>query len=108
MLSDLRDADNGLKYLLGDIDAEGELYYYEPNERYRLPATNGRTDDYLEFSCGMLIEVWSTDGDYIQGGEWGCDRVEYSDSYGGYYLCYAKKLLAPGMKARHRHNCFWD
>jgi hypothetical protein len=91
LLSDVHDASSRLKYWLGNIDADGELYHYQSRERWRLPTTDGRSDNYVEFTCGMLIEVWDTTErcHNLSNGEWNCDRVECSDSYGGYYRYYA-------------------
>lgn len=102
---DLQGVSDRLNYILGDIDGAGELYYYAPTNRFRVASS--REDNYLEFTCGMSIEVWSTERlYYLDDGEWKPDRVEYSHKEGqeGYCLYNTGKLLEPGMRVRHRRT----
>lgn len=99
----LQDAHGWAKYLLGDIDAAGKLVLHE-NGRFRLPATNGRDDDYWEFTCGGSIEVWNE-----KEQRWVYGHVEYADKYPhGYYFTSTKVGLQPGIRARHRHVSLWE
>ncbi|WP_066638390.1 DUF5348 domain-containing protein [Desulfolucanica intricata] len=77
---------------------EGNLYM-STNGRYRLD-----TNDF-EFTSGCPIEVYIPDPDSDDFG-WQFGRVEYSESYGGYYFYnqfgYENHRLWPGMRAAVR------
>jgi hypothetical protein len=109
LLESAYDARSSLLYMLGEVDADGELYFFPGTGRYRLPGVSGRVDDYWEFTCGNSIEVFCT-GECCHSlpGEWHEDRVEHSDHLGGYYLYRHEIPLSPGMRARHRCKNSWD
>jgi hypothetical protein len=104
-VEDLREAvisaSNSAKYLLSDIDAEGELILGS-NGRFQLPKVG--LYELFEFSCASSIELYDE-----KERRWMHGSVEYSDKYEhGYYFKQVGIGLQPGMKARHRHVNLWD
>ena len=81
-----------LSYLNKPIKHEGQLYITS-NDRY---AVDGQ-----ELHCGYRCEYQLYDEEY-QSYKWILDRVEYSDTYGGYYFFRSKKALEKGLTVRIR------
>lgn len=101
----VHDALHYTKYLLGNIDADGQLEL-NARGRFYLPAVDERgiRRDTFEFTCGDSIEIFDE-----QEQQWLYGSVEYADKYEhGYYFKPAGLALQPGMKARHRHVNSWD
>jgi hypothetical protein len=97
----VQDAHHYAKYLLGDVDATGELEL-NARGRFELPTTDGR--DTFEFTCACSIEIFDE-----KKRIWLYGSVEYADRYEhGYYFKPAGIALQPGIKARHRHVNLWD
>lgn len=81
---------------------EGTLAYVSDRERYKL---NSWTTETETFSCGMPIEIFTSENDYSEQPLWIRGSIQYTDSMGGYYF-YSdegeKYRIQEGMRARVR------
>jgi NOL1/NOP2/fmu family ribosome biogenesis protein len=101
LLAAVDDAQSHMKYLLGDIDADGYLTLNDRG-RFELPGIDGYAN--REFTCSNSIELWDE-----RNRRWLYGNVEYADQYPhGYYFKQARLGLQPGMRARHRYFSSWD
>lgn len=92
ILAKLDSISDRLSYLNKPITHEGQLYITS-NDRY---AVDGQG-----LHCGYRCEYRIFDQEY-QSYKWILDRVEYSDTYDGYYFFRSKKALEEGITVRIR------
>ena len=83
---------DSISYLNKPVTHEGKLYFTS-RERY--------TVSDRELSCGVRVEYqrYDDEHDFVY---WVTDRVEYSDSMGGYYFFRSKHPLQEGQLVRIR------
>ncbi|MBR4345999.1 MAG: DUF5348 domain-containing protein [Oscillospiraceae bacterium] len=92
ILDELDIISDSIGYLNKPVTHEGKLCFTS-RERY---AVDGK-----ELSCGACVEYQRYDEEHGCS-YWFTDRVEYSDTYGGYYFFSSKKALEKGLTVRIR------